>query len=34
MRNAETKENSQKIVNNNNVVIKHSQGPIFPSQGL
>ena len=34
MRNAETKENSQKRLNNNTVVIKHSQGPLFPSQGL
>ena len=34
MRNAETKENSQKRLNNNNVVIKHSQGPSVVSQGL
>ena len=29
MRHAETKENSQRRPNNNNVVIKHSQGPFF-----
>ena len=34
MRKAETKENSQRRPNNNNVVIKHSQGPLVPSQGL
>ena len=34
MKNTETKENSQRIPNNNNVVIKHSQGPLVPSQGL
>ena len=34
IRNAETKENSQKRLNNNNVVIKHSQGPLVLSQGL
>ena len=34
VRNAETKENSQRRPNNNNVVIKHSQGPLVPSQGL
>ena len=28
MKNAETKENSQRRPNNNNVVIKHSQGPL------
>ena len=33
MRNAETKENSQRRPNNNNVVIKQSQGPLAPSQG-
>ena len=32
--NAETKENSQRRPNNNNVVIKQSQGPLVPSQGL
>ena len=31
---AERKENSQRRPNNNNVVIKHSQGPLVPSQGL
>ena len=34
MRNAETKENSQRRPNNNNVVIRHSQAPLVPSQGL
>ena len=34
IRNAETKENSQKRLNNNNVVIKHSQGLLALSQGL
>ena len=34
VRNAETKENSQGRLNNNNVVIKHSQGPLVLSQGL
>ena len=34
VRDAETKENSQKRINNNNVVIKHSQGPLVLSQGL
>ena len=34
MRNVETKENSQRRLMNNNVVIKHSQGPLVPSQGL
>ena len=33
-RNVETKENSQRRLNNNNVVIKHSQGPLVLSQGL
>ena len=33
VRNAETKENSQRRLNNN-VVIKHSQGPLVLSQGL
>ena len=34
MRNTETKENSHRRLNNNNVVIKHSQGPFVLSQGL
>ena len=34
VRNVETKENSQRRPNNNNVVIKHSQGPLALSQGL
>ena len=34
VRNAETKENSQRRLNNNNVVIKHSQGHLVFSQGL
>ena len=39
MRNTETKESSQRRPNNNNVGsliydIKHSQGPLVPSQGL
>ena len=34
MRNMETKENSHSRLNNNNVVIKHSQGPFVLSQGL
>ena len=34
VRNAETKENSQGRLNNNNVVINHSQGPLVLSQGL
>ena len=33
VRNAETKESSQRGPNNN-VVIKHSQAPLVPSQGL
>lgn len=33
MRNAETKEDSQRRPNNNTVVIKQSQGPLVPSQG-
>ena len=32
--NIESKENSQRRLNNNNVVIKHSQGPLVLSQGL
>ena len=34
VRNAETKENSQRRLNNNNAVIKHGQGPLVLSQGL
>ena len=34
VRNAKTKENSQRKPNNNNVVIKHSEGLLIPSQGL
>ena len=34
VRNAETKENSQRRQNNNDVVMKHSQGPLVLSQGL
>ena len=34
MRNAETKENRKRGPNNNKVVIKHSEGPLVPSQGL
>ena len=34
VRNAETKEDSQRRLNDNNVVIKHSQGPLLLSQGL
>ena len=34
VKNAETKENSLQRINNNNVVIKHSQGPLVLSQGL
>ena len=34
VRNAETKENSLRRINSNNVVIKHSQGPLVLSQGL
>ena len=34
VRNAETKENNQRNLNNNNVVLKHSQGPLVLSQGL
>ena len=30
----ETKENSQRRPNNNSLVIKHSQGPLVPAQGL
>ena len=33
VRNAETKENSLRRINNNHVVIKHSQGPLVLSQG-
>ena len=34
MRNTETKENSQRRPNNNTIVVKYSQGPLVPSQGL
>ena len=34
VRNAETKENSQRRLNNNNVVTKQSRGPLVLSQGL
>jgi len=34
VRNVETKENSQRRLSINNVVIKHSQGPLVLSQGL
>ena len=34
VRNAETKENSLRRLNNNSVVIKHSQGYLVLSQGL
>ena len=34
IRNAEVKENSQRRLNNNNVVIKHSQGSLALPQGL
>ena len=34
VRNDETKKNSQRRLNNNDVVIKHSQGPLVLSQGL
>ena len=34
VRNAKTKEKSLRRLNNNNVVIKHSQGPLVLSQGL
>ena len=34
VRNTETKENSLRRINDNNVVIKHSQGPLVLSQGL
>ena len=30
---ADTEEYSQRTLNNNNVVIMHSQGPLVPSQG-
>ena len=33
VRNVETKENSQRKMNNN-VVIKHNQRPLVPSRGL
>ena len=31
VRNAEIKENSHRRLNNSNVVVKHSQGPLVPS---
>ena len=31
---AESKKNSQRRLNDDNVVIKHTQGPLVPSQGL
>ena len=34
MKNAEAKENSLRRLNNNNIVIKHSQGPLVVSQRL
>ena len=34
VRNAETKENSQRRLNNNNAIIKDNQGPLVLSQGL
>ena len=34
MRNSEAKENSQRRPNNNNVVIKYSQGPLVLSRSL
>ena len=34
VRNAETKENSLRRLNNNKVVIKHRQGPLVLAQGL
>ena len=34
VRNSETKENSQRRLNNNNVVFKHSRGLLVSSQGL
>ena len=34
LRNVDTKEKGQKRLNNNNVVIKHNQGPSALSQGL
>ena len=34
VRNAETKENSVRRLNNNTIVIKHGQGPLVLSQGL
>ena len=33
-RNVETKDNSQRRLNNNNMVIKHSQGSLALSPGL
>ena len=34
VRNVETKGNNQRRLDNNNVVIEHSQGPLALSQGL
>ena len=34
VRNAEIKENNQRNLNINNVVLKHSQGPLVLSEGL
>ena len=34
VRNAGTKENNQRNLNNNNVLLKHSPGPLVLSQGL
>ena len=34
VRNAETKKNSQRKLNNNNTVIRHRQGPLVLSLGL
>ena len=34
VKNVETKENSQRKMNDNDVVIKHSQRPLVPSRRL
>ena len=34
VRNAEAKEKNQRNLNSNNVVLKHSQGPLVLSEGL
>ena len=34
VRNTDTKENSQRRLNNSNVVIEHNQGPLVLAQGL